>query len=115
MRMVNEGIVAKDHPQTWTIIVLKLVQGSSQATARRTFVITEFFQSHGRVGRSSNVPTFCSFSQRDLFRLVRRWQPLCVIKHSTTSDRKQRDETDDNKRQVSFHQLNSILARKVIG
>src|SRR5437868_4876738 len=113
--MVNERKVAKDHSQTRTIIILKLVERSSQAPARRTFIITELFQSHGRVRRSSDVPAFCSFSRRDLLRLALNWQPLCVIKHGTTGDRKQGDEADNNKRQGSFHQLTRILAPQVIG
>src|SRR6266404_1926368 len=113
MRMVNERKIAKDHPQTRTIIMLKLVERSSQATTRRTFIITELFQSDGRVGRSSNVPPFYSFS-RGLLRLARHRQPLCAIKHRATGDRKQRDETDDNKWQISFYHLNSILAPQLI-
>src|SRR6266404_4584930 len=88
VRMRNERKVAKDHPQTRTIIMLKLVERSSQAAAWRTFIITELFQSHRRVGSSSNV---AAFSKRGLFRRARRWQPLCVIKHGATGDRKQRD------------------------
>src|SRR5438874_9718434 len=115
MRMVNERKVTKDHPQTRTIIMLKLVERGGQVTAGRTFIITELFQGHGRVGRSSNVVPFCSFSKRGLFRRARLWQPLCVIKDGATGDRKQRDERDDDKRQVSFHQLNSIQAPQLIG
>src|SRR5437868_1760012 len=115
MRMVNERKIAKDHPQTRTIIMLKLVKRGSQATARRTFIITELFKRHRRVGRSSNVPPVCPFSKRDLFRRAWLWQPPRMIKHGATRDRKQRDETDDDKRQISFHQFDSILAPQSIG
>src|SRR5947207_4239773 len=115
MRMVIERKVAKGHSQPRTIIMFKLVERSSQATARRTFIITELFQSHRRVGRSSNVPPFCTFFKRGLFRRAWRWQPLGVIKHGATGDRKQRDETDDNKWQISCYHLNSILAPQLIG
>src|SRR5437763_16585118 len=87
------------------ILLHKLVNENGGITAVRALIIAKFFQRDRSGWVVASVNRFARvFPGNSLMGgKTHKMRPFCAIKQCSTPERRQRDNTDDDKGQIPFH------------